>query len=50
MEELDSATLASYMSDAIHPNAKGYEWMASVFTEYLSECYTANHPGETIKK
>lgn len=37
MDRLDAQTLASYMADAIHPNAKGYRWMGEVFAEYLSK-------------
>ncbi len=37
MDALDPATLASYMADAIHPNAQGYEWMGEVFTDYLKK-------------
>lgn len=35
MEELSSATLSSYMADAIHPNVNGYKWMAGVMGEAL---------------
>ena len=37
MDRLDAQTLASYMADAIHPNAKGYRWMGEVFAQYLSK-------------
>lgn len=37
MDALDAATLASYMSDAIHPNAMGYRWMGEVFSAYLKK-------------
>ena len=48
MTALDSATLSSYMSDAIHPNTKGYEWMTAEFTKYLRAAYEANHPGDSL--
>ena len=35
MEELSSATLSSYMADAIHPNAQGYKWMAGVMGKLI---------------
>lgn len=35
MEELPSATLSSYMADAIHPNAQGYKWMAGVMGKLI---------------
>ena len=37
MDPLSDETLASYMADAIHPNAMGYRWMGEVFAEYLSK-------------
>ncbi len=37
MDELSDGTLASYMADAIHPNAMGYRWMGEVFAKYLSK-------------
>lgn len=37
MDPLSDKTLASYMADAIHPNAMGYRWMGEVFAEYLSK-------------
>ena len=37
MDPLSDETLASYMADAIHPNALGYRWMGEVFAEYLSK-------------
>lgn len=37
MEALDDATLSTYMADAIHPNALGYEWMAGEFAKYLTK-------------
>lgn len=37
MDPLSNETLASYMADAIHPNAMGYRWMGEVFAEYLSK-------------
>ena len=43
MEALDSATLSSYMSDAIHPNAKGYAWMGQVFANYLQKEFAKKH-------
>ncbi len=35
MEELPAATLNSYMSDSIHPNATGYKWMAGIMGKML---------------
>lgn len=35
MKPIDEKTLASYMSDAIHPNEKGYRWMSKVLIERL---------------
>lgn len=35
MPALDGEKLASYMSDPVHPNPRGYEWMADVFCRYL---------------
>ncbi|MGM9647606.1 MAG: GDSL-type esterase/lipase family protein [Eubacteriales bacterium] len=37
MEELSPATLASYMSDSIHPNTTGYKWMAGIMGKMLME-------------
>lgn len=33
--QVDTTTLSSYMSDAIHPNEKGYCWMSEIFIRYL---------------
>ncbi len=33
--QLEEQTLSSYMSDAIHPNEKGYQWMSGVFIDCL---------------
>ena len=43
MDSLDSATLSSYMSDAIHPNHYGYEWMGKVFSTYLQKEFAKKH-------
>ena len=48
MDRLDDATLASYMSDSIHPNANGYRWVADVMEAHLRSCYEAQNPGLTI--
>ena len=48
MERLDEATLKGYMSDAIHPNANGYRWVADIMEEHLRSCYEASHRGLTI--
>lgn len=47
MEALDSTTLRSYMSDSIHPNTKGYKWMAQEMSKYLKDEYERKHPGHT---
>lgn len=36
MNSLPSATLSSYMSDSIHPNAQGYQWIAGVMKDNLN--------------
>lgn len=36
MDRLSSSQLRAYMADAIHPNASGYQWMAGVFQDYLT--------------
>lgn len=48
MEALSQETLNSYMSDSIHPNAKGYAWMGSIMAEYLKSNFEAKHPGISI--
>ena len=48
MVELSDQTLSSYMSDAIHPNSKGYAWMADEFAKYLRKLYETKHPGDTL--
>lgn len=37
MSPLTDAQLKAYMSDDIHPNQSGYDWMTEVFCEYLTE-------------
>ncbi|MCI8343792.1 MAG: SGNH/GDSL hydrolase family protein [Clostridia bacterium] len=32
---IDKEKLSAYMSDAIHPNKRGYQWMSEVFLDYL---------------
>ena len=49
MEELDSATLKKYMSDSIHPNLAGYNWMSDIFKNYLINLYEENHPNYTLE-
>ena len=48
MDELPAATLSSYMADAIHPNALGYNWMGKVFSDYLRTAFSAKHAGVSI--
>ena len=48
MLPLDESVLKSYMSDQIHPNFLGYQWMASKFQKYLLERYQNKYPGYTI--
>lgn len=33
--QIDKQTLSSRMSDAIHPNEYGYQWMSEVFIDFL---------------
>ena len=35
MQTLSNDTLATYMTDEIHPNALGYKWMTDIFVKYL---------------
>ena len=48
MEPLSDETLASYMADAIHPNATGYMWMRDVFANYLKTIYENKYPGYNL--
>ena len=48
MEALDNNTLSSYMSDAIHPNSKGYAWMGKIMSEYLKASFAKKHPNIKI--
>lgn len=43
MDIVDSTTLSSYMSDAIHPNKYGYEWMGKEFAKYLQIQFSNKH-------
>lgn len=48
MDALDNNTLSSYMSDAIHPNSKGYAWMGKIMSEYLKASFAKKHPNIKI--
>ena len=44
MEPLSDATLRSYMNDDIHPNAKGYQWMADEMAKALKDADQPEEP------
>lgn len=48
MDELDETTLKSFMSDTIHPNLKGYQWMSEIIAKYLKERYEEKYPGNIL--
>lgn len=48
MEALSDATLRSYMSDDIHPNAAGYHWMADEMSAYLKNYQSAIREAEQV--
>lgn len=40
----DGKAFAMYMSDAVHPNRAGYEWMSGVFGAYLQKTFDGAQP------
>ena len=37
------------MSDSIHPNLAGYNWMSEEFKPFLVNRYEARNPGYTLE-
>ena len=49
MEPLTKEELSAYMSDDIHPNRTGYNWMGEIMGDYINACYQEDHPGYLLR-